>query len=64
MKLSEISTCTYLCNLLQRMPLDELHNDTVAIEVMRLRYREPAVVQGFHVGKLFRGRNSRQVDPK
>jgi hypothetical protein len=46
------------------MSLYEFHDDAVAIEVVGLGDGEAAVVQGLHVGELFRSRNARKVNPE
>ena len=55
---------SYLCNLLQKMSLHQVHDDAVTVEVDRFRDWESSIIQRLHVSKLLCGRDPRKIDPK
>jgi hypothetical protein len=54
---------TYLCDLLEQMPLNKFHDDAVTVKVDGFRDRKTSIVQRLHVGELFCGRDARKIDP-
>lgn len=50
-------------DLAQRIAGNELHHNCVTIEIDGFWYGKSVVVEDFHVGELFDGRQTRHVDP-
>ena len=66
-KKSKINSADELMNYikdLQWSSFEQLHNDSVTIEIYRLWNGEPTIVQSFHVSELPHGRYPWQIQPR